>query len=231
MASTTKLWRSLDPRALDREARMWSAATRDVADTGARLSSRSAANYTRRYAAAETRAARLGPPITPVSQFNRDLFTHKLNYAIARVKIGVGNSEPLDYAMRQGLSVAISTVVDEVSGAARDTILSVASGENPTMSPAQRPEKWARTASAGACAFCAMLAGRGDVYTSEDTGSFEAHNLCDCTAELVYSDTWSPSPQDAAHREAYDTAMQKWIDGDIEAKDRLNAFRQYLGNN
>lgn len=45
---------------------------------------------------------------------------------------------------------------------------------------------WARTTSAEPCAFCAMLASRGPVY-SADTATFRAHDNCACGAEPIFS--------------------------------------------
>jgi hypothetical protein len=44
---------------------------------------------------------------------------------------------------------------------------------------------WERVIEPGACAFCAMLAGRGGVYTSESV-KFRAHDHCGCLAEPVF---------------------------------------------
>lgn len=46
---------------------------------------------------------------------------------------------------------------------------------------------WVRVCSAGACAFCQMLASRGPTYKTERGASFEAHGGCNCSAEPLYS--------------------------------------------
>lgn len=46
---------------------------------------------------------------------------------------------------------------------------------------AESGAKWARTVSASACAFCAMLATRGGVYSYE-TVDFDSHDFCRCGA-------------------------------------------------
>lgn len=48
-----------------------------------------------------------------------------------------------------------------------------------------RGRGYARIASANACAFCQMLAGRGAVYGKE-SGDFAAHDHCSCSLEPVY---------------------------------------------
>lgn len=55
---------------------------------------------------------------------------------------------------------------------------------------------WARVANGKACAFCALLAGRGPVY-SKTTVRFRAHDHCRCSAEPQYRmggrETWPPT--------------------------------------
>jgi hypothetical protein len=45
---------------------------------------------------------------------------------------------------------------------------------------------WERVIEPGACSFCAMLAGRGGVY-SEATADFKAHDHCHCVARPVFA--------------------------------------------
>lgn len=51
----------------------------------------------------------------------------------------------------------------------------------------RRGRGWQRFAAASACAFCRMLAGRGDVYSAE-TADFAAHDWCACTVAPVFSE-------------------------------------------
>lgn len=41
---------------------------------------------------------------------------------------------------------------------------------------------WGREASAGCCSYCAMLAGRGNVYRTQHTATFMPHEHCRCHA-------------------------------------------------
>lgn len=65
-----------------------------------------------------------------------------------------------------------------------------------------RARGYIRVTDGAPCAFCAMLAGRGPVYRSQDTGGFDAHRKCGCTAEPVYRDDqpWPASAQQFADR-------------------------------
>lgn len=47
-------------------------------------------------------------------------------------------------------------------------------------------DRWYRGTSAKPCAFCSMLASRGDVYRSESTADFKAHNHCHCIAVPLF---------------------------------------------
>jgi hypothetical protein len=49
-----------------------------------------------------------------------------------------------------------------------------------------RAEGWQRYASAGACSFCRMLAGRAILYRSESTADFGAHDNCNCQAAVAF---------------------------------------------
>ena len=64
-----------------------------------------------------------------------------------------------------------------------------------------RAGRWRRVTDGKPCAFCAMLAGRGPVYTSQ-TVDFHTHDVCGCTGEIVYED-WEPTDLERAWREAY----------------------------
>jgi hypothetical protein len=85
-----------------------------------------------------------------------------------------------------------------------------------------RASGWARVASARACAFCAMLASRGPVY-SEDTADFDAHDHCACAAEPVFGDAyeWPPTSRRYADVWAESTAG-------LSGADARKAFRAAL---
>lgn len=55
-----------------------------------------------------------------------------------------------------------------------------------TIATDRRARGYERVTSGNACDFCSMLASRGAVY-GEESGSFEAHDHCSCTAEPVFA--------------------------------------------
>lgn len=54
---------------------------------------------------------------------------------------------------------------------------------------------WGRVTSSSPCAFCAMLASRGAVY-SEDTADFQSHDHCACEVEPQYEGSKLPGRAD-----------------------------------
>lgn len=75
--------------------------------------------------------------------------------------------------------------------------------------------RWRRVTDGQPCAFCAMIAGRGPVY-SQETVYFEAHNRCGCEPEIVYG-TWEPNSLEEQWLNAYLDAA--------EAADRAGEVR------
>lgn len=84
---------------------------------------------------------------------------------------------------------------------------------------------WARITDGDPCAFCAMLASRGPVYTSaERAGSdWQFHNGCGCTVEPVFDvDSWE-------WPKASKDFEKLWIEvtkGLPPGEDKANAFRR-----
>lgn len=75
---------------------------------------------------------------------------------------------------------------------------------------------WRRVAQANACAFCAMLASRGPVYTETTAlinkhDGLRYHRGCKCTAEPWYGrwEDWQPTPAEQPYVDAYfEAALQ-----------------------
>lgn len=106
---------------------------------------------------------------------------------------------PPSYIAQVTLSNVEGEVARQVLNGGRQTLLDSIDGD-------PRALGYTRVTDGAPCAFCALLAGRGPVYRSEDSGAFQAHRKCGCTAEPVYRDSqpWPPSAQryDALYRDA-----------------------------
>lgn len=126
-------------------------------------------------------------------------------------------------AMQDALVRTTGTMTRFVLDGGRDTtVLSVAGDPE--------AQGWARVTSGDPCAFCAMIASRGPVF-SEDTSDFEAHDHCSCQGEPAYDGSeWPGRGQE--FRELYNRAQREAResgDGASDtANDALNNFRRLI---
>lgn len=124
--------------------------------------------------------------------------------------------EDLASALLRSAEVADLAVTD----AGRGTVI-----ENARRDPLDA--RYARHASATACAFCALLATRQAVYRSEDTAGVEAHRNCHCLAVPVWP---GQEVEEAAYvadwRDTYYEARnQASLEGPVNTKTILKQMR------
>jgi hypothetical protein len=81
-------------------------------------------------------------------------------------------------AMQTALTRVSGTVTRQVLMGGRDAVVLSTAGD-------RRAGGWVRVTSGDPCAFCAMSASNGAIF-SEDTADFEAHAGCACTGEPAY---------------------------------------------
>lgn len=124
-------------------------------------------------------ASAAAAPTVPASVVETSLYVTGMN----TVKNGLDAGFSLG-AARQNALVQVSGAIGRhvLNGGRGALIYSTASDK--------QAGGWARV-TFGNCAFCAMLASRGAVY-SEDTADFEAHDHCACGVEPQYSDSELP---------------------------------------
>jgi len=104
-----------------------------------------------------------------------------------------------------GSAEALAAAKSNMLGSAKRQILNASRTRLTARSRAHRRIRgWARVSDGAPCGFCAMLVGRGPVY-SEDGAYFAAHDRCGCSVRLVtYDDAdggWSDEAR--AYRDAY----------------------------
>ena len=86
----------------------------------------------------------------------------------------------VEQAFRNGFVRVSGDLTREVLDSGRNTIIETVKRDKYAVG-------WARVTDGDPCAFCALLAGRGPVYKSESSASFDAHGNCACGAEPTYS--------------------------------------------
>jgi len=129
----------------------------------------------------------------------------------------------------QSPQAARQTALVRVSGVVTRQVLNGGRGTVVLSSAADKQSGgWSRVTSGDCCAFCALIAANGPVY-SEDTYDFEAHDHCACTGEPTYDGSEWPG-RGREFKDMYDRAVASAKEsGDLErgtSNDLLNAFRR-----
>jgi hypothetical protein len=128
----------------------------------------------------------------------------------------IGGGKPLDQAL-QNSAVRVAGAAAYMALEGARTLVTEAVQEDP------EALAWMRETTSGhPCAFCAMLAGRGAVYKSNRTASFEAHDHCACVAIPV----WTRSAIKLLRDNDLALAWEKQTKGYSGAAAR-NAWRRY----
>lgn len=139
------------------------------------------------YYEAFRRAEGVGGPATPrlALPADRDTVASSL-YITGR------NMTASAIAAGQSPQAAMQTALVRTSGAMSRFVLDGGRDTIVLSSGADREARgFARVTGGNPCAFCAMLASRGAVY-SEDTSEFQAHDHCSCAGEPVYAGSELP---------------------------------------
>lgn len=208
-----RLWGTVDPTNLsgtyDRFAQAATVLTRARHAT----SSGVAASYQEEFRKAERVAGRAAVKLGPA-------LAHADALGLIRGSglSGIINSRQRGFspqaAARNGLIKVLGATTRLVLGGGRDTIIESVAADPQTA-------HWQRVTSGEPCAFCAMLATRGAVFTA-DTADFEAHDHCSCSAEAAYEGSAMPLTSQAL-RSQWDT-----VTAGLSGDDAINAFRSAL---
>lgn len=119
-------------------------------------------------------------------------------------------------AARNGLVKVSGSAANLVIGGSRDTILGSIVAD-----PAGA--RWQRITAGDPCAFCALIASRGAVFTAE-TSDFESHDHCACEPEPAYPGS-RMTDRARFWSEQFDRAQQD-VSVTGTSNDALNRFRR-----
>lgn len=200
LADLMRLWRIFDPADLNGSWQALEPALTALIQARRPVSANIAANYLTDFRRAERVAGSARPSLA--STIGRDDLIPNLRTvgpvnALRMVQLG----RPLDDIARVTFVNVEGEVTRQVLGGGRQTILD-------TVHRDPQARGYIRVTDGSPCAFCALLAGRGPVYRSQDSGAFDAHRACGCTAEPVYR-TDQPWPGSAArYRDLYRDAAR-----------------------
>lgn len=140
----------------------------------------------------------------------RDTMTYTSRVALLQ-SIKAGKTP--EQAAHTALTRTLGSAARIATSGGRDTITRTMRGD-------KRAKGWQRVTGGEPCYFCAMLSGRGGVYSS-DTVDFETHDFCQCEPEPVFSADRGAQMDEQAEkfRELYDATARG-------TDDPLLAFRR-----
>jgi hypothetical protein len=208
-------WRVLDPQDLDGSFPSWLRIVEPLIQSQRAASSRLAAGYIQAYRTAEirTRAAE-GVVALAAPAPSEAVATSMLVTGPASLRSQLAKGVQFEKAMSVAQANAAGSAMRHAINGGRETVID-------TMKRDSRSVGWARATGGASCSFCALLAGRGPVY-SEETVDFAAHDKCSCSAEPVYRDEGRDSwpAGSAQYRELYDE-----VAAGLPPAEARNAFR------
>ena len=190
------LWQSVEPTDLARTIGRFTAAATVLVRERNRESSALAAAYFRGFRAAEGIPGSVTPRTAEVP--------HSARIAAAvrgSALSGIINARQAGFspqaAARNGFVKASGKTTKLVLDGSRETLR--LSGRSD-----RQAARWQRVTSGEPCWWCAMLASRGPVFLSEESGGFEAHDHCACEPEIVY-DGSQMTDEARQYRELWDS--------------------------
>jgi hypothetical protein len=170
------VWPALDWADLDGTYPALAAKVAPIVAANRRTSSALASAYTKAMRAKHVRGSftPIPAPPVPAGQFTTSLQVT----SVVALKKAASHGTPAEQALLDALVQASGAMSRLALDGGRFTVTRTSVAD-------PRCRGWERVG-VGECDFCAMLLGRGAVY-SEETADFEAHDHCQCSAEPVYT--------------------------------------------
>lgn len=213
-SDVTTLWRGVDPTNLKGTFDPFARAATVLSHARHATSAGVAADYQERFRKAEQVGGRAA--IKLASPLARGMALDTIRGAGLT---GIINARKAGFspqaAARNGLVKVLGATTRLVLGGGRDTVLESAAAD-------ERAKRWQRVTGIDPCAFCGMLAARGDAFLAEESAGFEAHDHCSCSPEVAYEGSAMPLTSQRLASQ-WETAT-----AGLSGDDALNAFRASL---
>lgn len=208
------VWPILDPTNLDGTTDDWMQVALAVIKNNRQASAELAATYMEVFRQLELGAISDWRAVQVLTFDIQQLSTSLRVTGPVRIKQGVAAGEPLPTAVSTAEATSAAAGLRHALNGGRETIFTSGGADRKVLG-------YARVTSGNPCAFCAMLAGRGPVYFSEETADFQPHDGCACFPEPVYSgdSEWPPGSVDFA--QLYDQSTQG-----TSGRESIRAFRR-----
>lgn len=212
------VWPLLDTSNLDATFERWLIAVRPLVNAQRTASARLAASYYTTF-----RTLEVGADVTPVTPTmatlvdQETLVTSMLVTGPASIRSALARGVRFETAVQTAQANSARSAARHAMNGGRDTVVNTIRSDRSALG-------YARTTSGRACAFCALLASRGPVYSKESV-DFQAHDGCYCGAEPIYRElprsAWPGGAQ--RYRQIYDEVAKG-----LPAKEAQAAFRKAL---
>lgn len=206
------VWPLLDPSDIDGTVVRWLNAATPIIEAQRIHSTRLAETYLSTFKSIETGGTVDTIPAAPAPL--EQIHTSLTVTGPYQVRHASALGTPLVQALLTAEAAAAAAALRHALNGGRDTILGTVAADPEAIG-------WARVARGRCCAFCAMLASRGPVYTSEGSADFHAHDSCACAAEPVY-ETDAPWPP---HSRRF---ADVWSEAKAAEGDTTNNFRRLI---
>lgn len=172
-------WRLLDPENLDDTLDRWLRVALPIIRSQRTRSARLAANYLTTFRSLEIGMSVGFAPVLAEVAAAEAVTTSLVVTGPASVRSALKRGVPIAKAVETAQAKSAASGMRHVLNGGRDTIIN-------TIDSDPRALGFARAVSGKPCHFCAMLASRGPVYKSQQSGGFQAHDHCSCAVEPVY---------------------------------------------
>ena len=213
-----RLWdSSLNLADLDASQPVWKQTMLNLLETWYHISQQEALLYLPRFRQAELES-RTGIRVD-VPRFDRDAVGGQLEWmGSTNVKWHLSMGQTQQDAYEAARRLFLGAFHEAVLAGGRGTVQEWARKD-------PRAIGYRRVADGNPCTFCAMLVGRGPVYTSEhkalsQRGGGAYHPHCGCTVEVVYGD-WKPDRREQQWVDDYYRAAESLPKGEPRTYDRI----------
>lgn len=213
-----RLWdSSLNPADLDASQPVWKQTMLNLLETWYHISQQEALLYLPQFRQAE-HGGRTGIRVA-VPRFDRDAVGDQLGWmGSTNVKWHLSMGQTQQDAYEAARRLFLGAFHEAVLAGGRGTVQEWARKD-------PRAIGYRRVADGNPCTFCAMLVGRGPVYTSErkalsQRGGGAYHPHCGCTVEVVYGD-WKPDRREQQWVDDYYRAAESLPKGEPRTYDRI----------
>lgn len=154
------------------------------------------------------------PIVAPVEQSVQADLAALYSTGLATAQRQLSKGANVDFALQAAQAAVLRAAQRRILDAPRQRLIDLSEAD-------ENATGWARVGDGHPCYFCAMLIGRGPVYT-EQTVRFRAHDGCGCSAKPVFKN--DPSKGWSADAQALNAAWYRTEPGEPIARNNAHSL-------